>query len=158
MIDPRRAAIDRPEDHIAIASLYLRFLDAWDRRDLSEVCDYFSAEAELIGADGRAARGGTAIRALLEQIFQVESSDSYAAVVTQTRKISFHVGVLHGCVAALRPGSPEVDPDSAVLQTLVTSSEYGSWLIESFQSTATSLRTNQSLLQALSAQAQSTPR
>ncbi|MFN0071065.1 MAG: SgcJ/EcaC family oxidoreductase [Chloroflexota bacterium] len=149
MIDPRRAAIDRPEHHQAIALLYRHFNEAWNRHDAESMARLFDDEAELISRDGRSAQGAAAILALLQLTFRDDATTTYVAAVTRMRKISFHVGVLHGCMSAIRPGETEIDPERAMLQTLVTSSETGEWQIASFQSTPVQLLERPDLLEAL---------
>lgn len=135
MIDPRRAAIDRPEDHRAIAQLYRTLIDAWNRHSADEVACHFSSEAEFISGDGFSARGSEAILALLTQAFRDDSPVAMEIAEIRTRKTSFHVGVLQGCLRAVPPESGEHVPERAMVQTMVTSSEHGFWQIESFQST-----------------------
>lgn len=125
VIDPRRAAIDRPVDHQAMQALYRHIVELWNQRNAADLARCFDLEGELITPDGRSARGREAIHELLRAMFQDASVPRYAVEEARTRKISFHAGILCARVSAGDAGH--------VVHSMVACSEYDEWLVELFQ-------------------------
>jgi uncharacterized protein (TIGR02246 family) len=124
-----------PQDD-RIRSLYIDFVDGWNRRSGAAVAAGFADDGDIIGFDGTHHHGRLAIAAEFRQIFGSHETPLYAAVIRSVRPIAPEVAVLMAHAGMIPAGGNEIDPDLHTVHTLVAVDEGGGrWKISLFQAT-----------------------
>jgi uncharacterized protein (TIGR02246 family) len=124
-----------PQDD-RIRSLYIDFIDGWNRRSGAAVAAGFADDGDIVGFDGTHHHGRLAIAAELRQIFGDHQTPVYAAVIRSVRPIAPDAAVLMAHAGMIPAGGNDFDPDLHTVHTLVAVDEGGGrWKIALLQST-----------------------
>jgi uncharacterized protein (TIGR02246 family) len=128
-----------PQDD-RIRSLYIDFIDGWNRRSGAAVAAGFADDGDIIGFDGTHHHGRLAIAAEFRQIFTSHQTALYAAVIRSVRPIAPGAAVLMAHAGMIPAGGddPEADLDPAMhtVHTVVAVDEGGGrWKIALLQAT-----------------------
>ena len=119
-----------------IRSLYVQFVEGWNRRSGAAVAATFADDGDIVGYDGTHHHGRLAIAADFRQIFGSHETASYVAVIRSVRPIAQGVALLLAYAGMIPPGSNDIDPRFHTLHTVVAVDEGGGrWRISLFQST-----------------------
>jgi uncharacterized protein (TIGR02246 family) len=117
-----------------VETLYLTFLDHWNRRDAVGMAALCVPHAYVIGFDGSELDGRDAIEAELRRIFAHHTTPSYVAKVRSVQLFD-DVAVLRAIVGMVPPGADDLNPDLNAIQTFVASRDTGRWKVEVLQNT-----------------------
>jgi uncharacterized protein (TIGR02246 family) len=124
-----------PQDD-RIRSLYIDFVDGWNRRSGAAVAAAFADDGDIIGFDGSHHHGRLAIAAEFRQIFGSHQTALYAAVIRSVRQIAPGAAVLMAHAGMIPPGGSDLDPDLHTVHTVVAVDEGGGrWKIALLQAT-----------------------
>jgi uncharacterized protein (TIGR02246 family) len=124
-----------PQDE-RIRSLYIAFIDGWNRRSGAAVAAGFADDGDIIGFDGTHHHGRLAIAAEFRQIFGSHQTPLYAAVIRTVRPVAPDAAVLMAHAGMIPAGGTDLDPDLHTVHTLVAVDEGGSrWKIALLQAT-----------------------
>jgi len=119
-----------------IRSLYIQFVDGWNRRSGAAVAATFADDGDIVGVDGTHHRGRLSIAADLRQVFGTTQTPAYVAVIRSVRPVAASVAVLMAHAATIPPGSSDLDPEQLAVHTMVAVEEGGGrWKISLFQAT-----------------------
>jgi uncharacterized protein (TIGR02246 family) len=120
----------------AIRTLYVQFLDGWNRRSGAAVASTFADDGDIIGFDGSHHHGRLAIAADLRQIFGSHQTPAYVGAVRSVRQIAPGVAVLMAHAGMIPAGENDFDPSLHAVHTMVAVDEgSGRWRISLFQTT-----------------------
>lgn len=114
--------------------LYVRLLDAWNRRDAEEFAALFADDGTMIGFDGSQASGVEA-QNHLRPIFDDHPTASYVAKVREIRPLGASNVLLRAIVGMIPPGQHNLNPAVNALQTLIAEHQKDGWRIVLFQNT-----------------------
>jgi uncharacterized protein (TIGR02246 family) len=123
-----------PQD-AQIRSLYVQFLDGWNRRSGAAVSTTFADAGDIIGFDGSHHSGRLSIAADLRRLFGSHQTPAYVALIRSVRQMAEGVAVLHAHAGMIPPGGNDIDPALLMVQTMVAVAEAGRWKISLLQST-----------------------
>jgi uncharacterized protein (TIGR02246 family) len=123
-----------PQD-AQIRSLYVQFLDGWNRRSGAAVATAFADDGDIIGFDGSHHSGRLSIAADLRRIFGSHQTPAYVALIRSVRQMAPGVAVLHAHAGMIPPGGNDIDPALLTVQTMVAVEDAGRWKISLLQST-----------------------
>jgi uncharacterized protein (TIGR02246 family) len=124
-----------PQDD-RIRSLYIDFIDGWNRRSGAAVAAGFADDGDIVGFDGTHHHGRLAIAAELRQIFGDHQTPVYAAVIRSVRPIAPDAAVLMAHAGMIPAGGNDFDPELHTVHILVAVDEGGGrWKIALLQST-----------------------
>jgi uncharacterized protein (TIGR02246 family) len=118
-----------------IRSLYIDFIDGWNRRSGAAVAAGFADDGDIIGFDGTHHHGRLGIAAEFRQIFGSHRTPAYVGLIRSVRPVAEGVAVLMAHAGMLPPDANDLDPDLNAVHTLVAVDEGGRWKISLFQST-----------------------
>lgn len=118
----------------AVRDLYIRLLDAWNRRSADEYAALFTADATLIGFDGSVVLGPD-IREHLASIFVDHPTASYVSKIREVRPVGSQVMLLRASVGMVPPGGADLVPAANAHQVLVAEQREDTWRIVLFQNT-----------------------
>jgi uncharacterized protein (TIGR02246 family) len=115
--------------------LYLRLLDAWNRRSAADFAALFEEDGSQVGFDGSQVNGRSDIEAHLAQVFADHMTGRYVGKVRDARFLNPEIGILRAVAGMIPHGSKDINPDINAIQSLVVV-KYGSqWRIALFQNT-----------------------
>ena len=123
-----------PQD-AQIRSLYVQFLDGWNRRSGAAVSTAFADDGDIVGFDGSHLSGRLSIAADLRRIFGSHQTPAYVALIRSVRQMAPGVAVLHAHAGMIPPGGNDIDPALLTVQTMVAVEDAGRWKISLLQST-----------------------
>jgi uncharacterized protein (TIGR02246 family) len=119
-----------------IRSLYIQFLDGWNRRSGAAVAAGFADDGDIIGFDGTHHRGRLSIAADLRQVFGSHETPAYVGIIRSVRPMAPGVSVLLAHAGMIPAGGNDLDPDLHTVHTLVAVDEGGGrWRISLLQAT-----------------------
>jgi uncharacterized protein (TIGR02246 family) len=125
-------------------SVYFGLLEDWNRQDASAMAARFAERGSIVGFDGSAVDGRSAIEAHLRPIFAQHPTPLYVAKVREVRRMAGGQTLLLRAVAGMRPrGGGELNPDLNAVQTMLLSLCDGAYRIELFQNTPSALHGRQ---------------
>ena len=120
----------------AIRTLYVQFLDGWNRRSGAAVASAFADDGDIIGFDGSHHHGRLAIAADLRQIFGSHQTPAYVALIRSVRQVTPDVAVLMAHAGMIPPGGSDVEDSFHTVHTVVAVDEgAGRWRIQLLQAT-----------------------
>jgi uncharacterized protein (TIGR02246 family) len=123
-------------DEDRIRSLYIQFVDGWNRRSGAAVAAGFADDGDIIGFDGSHHRGRLSIAADLRQVFASHETPAYVGLIRSVRPMAPGVAVLQAHAGMIPAGGSDLDPDLHAVHTLVAVEEGGGrWRIQLFQAT-----------------------
>jgi uncharacterized protein (TIGR02246 family) len=131
---------ERRGDHVIeartddVETLYFSLLLRWNEQDAAGMAALFVADGHVVGFDGSELDGREAIEASMRDIFAHHKTPAYVGKVRSVRLID-GVGILRAVVGMVVPGEQDLNPGLNAIQTLVASSNTGTWRIELFQNT-----------------------
>ena len=123
-----------PQD-AQIRSLYVQFLDGWNRRSGAAVAATFTDDGDIIGFDGSHLSGRLSIAADLRRIFGTHQTPAYVALIRAVRQMAPGVAVLHAHAGMIPPAGNDIDPALLTVQTMVAVEDTGRWKISLLQNT-----------------------
>jgi uncharacterized protein (TIGR02246 family) len=116
--------------------VYFALLDDWNRQDAQAMAARFAERGSMVGFDGSAVDGRTAIEAHLLPIFEQHPTPLFAAKVREVRRMAGGQTLLLRGVAGMWPrDGTDLNPDLNAVQTMVLSLCDGVYRIEMFQNT-----------------------
>ena len=118
-----------------VRTLYLRLLEAWNKRNAAVFAAHFEEDGNQVGFDGSQVNGRAAIELHLSQIFADHITARYVAKVREVRFLSPEVAVLQAVVGMVPPGQTELNPALNAVQSLVAVKHSNQWCIALFQNT-----------------------
>jgi uncharacterized protein (TIGR02246 family) len=123
-----------PHD-VAIRTLYVQFLDGWNRRSGAAVAATFADDGDIIGFDGSHHHGRLSIAADLRQIFGSHQTPAYVALIRSVRQMAPDAAILMAHAGMIPPGGNDFDPALHVVHSLVAVEDGGRWKISLLQAT-----------------------
>ena len=139
MIEPRTDDVE---------TLYFSLLRRWNEQDASGIAALFVADGHVVGFDGSEIDGREAIEAGMRDIFSHHKTPSYIGKVRSVRLLD-GMAILRAVVGMVAPGQQDLNPELNAVQTLVASSNTGTWRIELFQNTPAALHGRPAALERL---------
>jgi uncharacterized protein (TIGR02246 family) len=121
-------------------SLYRRLTGSWNARDARAFAASFALDGSMIGFDGTAVDGRTAIEEHLRAIFD------------EVRRIGPRAALLRAAAGMRADGSEQLNPALHTIQSLVAVAAGGQWLAALFQSTPAALHGRPDAVAALTAE------
>lgn len=103
----------------SVIALYVRMLDAWNRRDADGFARVFSQSASVVGFDGSQMNGRREISSSLARIFADHPTAAYVAKVRDVRALADGVALLRTVVGMVPPGATALDPALNAIQSLI---------------------------------------
>jgi uncharacterized protein (TIGR02246 family) len=138
----------------ALRQLHASLLDCWNRRDAAGFAALFAPEGNVVGFDGSAVDGASAIQAHLEQIFADHRPAAYVAIVREVRLLGPGTALLRAVAGMVPPGQTRVNPAVNAIQSLVGQLDGARWRIELFQNTPAAWHGRPDAVVALTAELQ----
>jgi uncharacterized protein (TIGR02246 family) len=124
----------------AARNVYYALLDDWNRQDARAMASRFAERGSMVGFDGSAIDGRTAIEAHLAPIFEQHPTPLFVAKVREVRRMAGGQVLLLRGVAGMWPrGAKDLNPELNAVQTMVVSLCDGAYRIEMFQNTPAAL-------------------
>lgn len=117
-----------------VPQLYLRLIDAWNKRSAPDMAALFHDDGVSIGFDGSEMIGPAAIESELARIFAEHPTAAYVVKVKAGLLLSSDVAVLRAIAGMVPPGKKDLDPKLNAIQSLVARKEDG-WRVILFQNT-----------------------
>lgn len=112
-----------------LVALYMRMLDAWNRRDADSFTELFTEDCSIVGFDGSQMNGRVQTSAELRAIFASHSTASYVAKVREVRALDARVALLRAVVGMVPPGQHALNPAVNAVQSVVVVSTSGQPMI-----------------------------
>ncbi|GAA3446592.1 SgcJ/EcaC family oxidoreductase [Planomonospora venezuelensis] len=119
----------------SVRDLYVRLLDAWNRRDAEDYASLFAVDGTVIGFDGSVETGGEEVFEHLSAIFTDHPTAAYVAKVREIRRLGPDTALLRAVVGMVPPGAAGPDPAVNAHQTLIAERHDGAWRIVLLQNT-----------------------
>ena len=131
-----------------VTQLYLRLIDAWNRRSASDMAALFHDEGVSIGFDGSQMIGPASIESELTRIFSEHPTAPYIVKVKAGLLLSSEVALLRAIAGMVPHGKNELDPKLNAIQSLVARKEDG-WRVILFQNTPAQFHGRPELVQQM---------
>jgi uncharacterized protein (TIGR02246 family) len=138
-----------PSSEPAIAELYGRVMECWNRRDARGYAATFADDGNVVGFDGSQVDGRTAIESHLRAIFSDHQPATYVWKIREVRFLAPDVAILRAVVGMVPPGQTDVNPGANAVQSLVAVKQEGVWQIALFQNTPAQFYGRPEAVQAL---------
>src|SRR6185437_8418437 len=135
-----------------MSSLYRRLTGSWNARDARAFAASFALDGSMIGFDGTAVDGRTAIEEHLRAIFDHHRTPRYVTIVREVRRIGPRAALLRAAAGMRADGSEQLNPALHTIQSLVAVAAGGQWLAALFQSTPAALHGRPDAVAALTAE------
>jgi uncharacterized protein (TIGR02246 family) len=120
----------------AARRVYFALLAAWNRQDAPAMAALFRERGSMVGFDGSAVDGRTAIEAHLAPIFAQHPTPRFVAKVREVRRMAGGQTLMLRGVAGMWPrDADDLNPELNAVQTMVLSLGDGEYRIEMFQNT-----------------------
>jgi uncharacterized protein (TIGR02246 family) len=119
----------------ATRALYVRLIEAWDKRNARDFALQFASEGNLVGFDGSQVDGQLAIGAHLTEVFTHHQTPCYVTIVREVRLIASDVTLLRANTGLIPPGKEDIDPTLNAVQSMIAANKGGNWRIVLFQNT-----------------------
>jgi uncharacterized protein (TIGR02246 family) len=100
-------------------TLYLRLIEAWNRRSAYDFAALFTEDGNAIGFDGSPMDGRAEIASTLRGIFANHPTAAYVAKIRQVRRLGAGVILLRAVVGMVPPGKTELNPAVNAIQSVV---------------------------------------
>ncbi|WP_026701721.1 SgcJ/EcaC family oxidoreductase [Salibacterium aidingense] len=118
-----------------IENLYLKLIDAWNKRQAQGMAEQFAEQGVQIGFDGSKVIGQEEILSHLEPIFEQYPTAPFVTKVKDIRPLGTDAAILHAIAGMIPPGKTDIEPTVNAHQTLVAVKKDGDWRVELFQNT-----------------------
>ena len=112
-------ALSTDTDQAAVRALYLRLIDAWNRRHAGDFAATFDDEGYALGFDGSLHRGRAEIEFALAGIFAAHPTGRYVVKVKELRVVTQDVALLRAITGLVMPGTAELNAATNAWQTIV---------------------------------------
>jgi uncharacterized protein (TIGR02246 family) len=117
-----------------VRELYLRLLDAWNKRNARDFALLFEPDGAIVGFDGSQVFGQTEIGAHVSEVFSHHQTARYVSIVRRVRQPSPDTAILSAVVGMVPPGKDDINPGVNAVQTLIAVRR-NEWQIALFQNT-----------------------
>ncbi|MFD2132492.1 SgcJ/EcaC family oxidoreductase [Pseudogracilibacillus auburnensis] len=132
--------------------LYIRLINAWNKREANRMATLFRKEGELIGFDGSQIIGKEEIFSHLAPIFNDHPTPPFIVKVKSVHVLSPVIAMLRAIGGMLPSGQTEINPDLNTHHTLVALKEEDQWQIQLFQNTPAQFHGRPELVEQMTAE------
>jgi uncharacterized protein (TIGR02246 family) len=115
--------------------MYVRLLDAWNRRSAAHFAELFGESGSCVGFDGSLMNGRSEIAASLSAIFEHHPTASYVAKIREVRRLGPTVTLIRAVAGMIPPGKSEIIAERNAIQSLVIIESGQGMQIALFQNT-----------------------
>lgn len=112
-----------------VAPVYVRLLEAWNRRHAGEFAALFTQDGSVVGFDGSPMNGREEISSTLNAIFAHHQTASYVAKVREIRLLRSDVALLRAVAGMVPPGQAELNPAVNAVQSVLFVNENSEWQV-----------------------------
>ena len=133
----------------AVAALYRRFLDSWNRRDAAAMAALFDENGYLVGFDGSSMTGPEEIERTIAGIFADHQTMPYVGKVRDVRFLTPDSAMLRAVAGMPFRDQKALNPAVNTIQTLVAVQRESAWRIALLQNTPAQFHGRADLSQAL---------
>ena len=121
--------------NIEVQNLYIKLIDAWNRRDAKGMSDAFAEHGVQIGFDGSKLIGKEEIFSHLLTIFENHPTAPFITKVKEIRSLGTDAAILYAIAGMIPSGKSDIEPAVNAHQTLVAVKKDNGWQVELFQNT-----------------------
>jgi uncharacterized protein (TIGR02246 family) len=133
-LDEQPQTVETPGEK-EVRTLYLRLLEAWNRRNAAGFAALFAEDGNQVGFDGSQVNGRAAIELHLSQIFADHETARYVGKVREVRFLTPDVAILQAVAGMVSPGKTDLNPALNSIQSLVLVKRGSQWCIALLQNT-----------------------
>lgn len=122
-------------ERTSIEDLHKSLLTNWNNQNAEGMAALFADDANMVGFDGSEMAGRRQIEAELKTVFAHHMTAAYVWKIKEVRFLSPDVALLRAIVGMIPPGKNEINPATNAIQSMVATSQNGTWKISLFQNT-----------------------
>lgn len=126
---------DNDANRSGALEVYIRLLDAWNRRSADDFAELFDESGSCVGFDGSPMNGRSEIASSLSDIFEHHPTASYVAKVREVRSLGPALTLVRAVAGMIPPGKSEINAERNAIQSLVVMASAQGAQIALFQNT-----------------------
>lgn len=131
-----------------IYDLFDTLISAWNSHDAQGYADLFDEEGVIIGFDGTAIDGRTAIQSEVHDTFS-EPTPTFVSVIQDVRFPSPDTALLRAAVGVVMPGASDIHPPANAVQSMMAKKRDHTWRIVLLQLTPAAFHGRPDAVEAL---------